>query len=248
MGIRSEIERDPSIKHAIITYQDRYTLLGSTFRKNRTSVLCRLSTKQERSRRHLERRMWCGLSVRRIVRKVSFGIAHRFCLVTTRCRFPTKKRTHPMFTAMNASRVFMNRTLSTISLKLLGIRGWILAINRKVVLITSFPLPGITDKPEVLLFDWTDFEVAGSLEKLPEAIATRKRFEAERAALTADSSREEVERVFGCSSRQANRILKKLRGGDRSVSRSAIRFSLISPMARKRQLSSLQPSTGIQKP
>ena len=31
--------------------------------------------------------------------------------------------------------------------------------------------------------------------------------------LTANTSREEVERVLGCSSRQANRVLKKLRGG-----------------------------------
>ena len=72
---------------------------------------------------------------------------------------------------------------------------------------------GITDKPEVLLFDWADFEIAGSLDKLPEAIATREQFEAERAKLTAESSREEVEPILGCSSRQANRILKKFRGG-----------------------------------
>ena len=58
-----------------------------------------------------------------------------------------------------------------------------------------------------------DFEIAGSLDKLPEAIATRERFEAERAKLTAESSREEVEPILGCSSRQANRILKKFRGG-----------------------------------
>ena len=85
--------------------------------------------------------------------------------------------------------------------------------GKKIVLITSFPVPDITDRPETLLFDWADFEVAGSLDKLPEVIATRERFEAERAKLTAESGREEVERVLGCSSRQANRILKKFRGG-----------------------------------
>ena len=85
--------------------------------------------------------------------------------------------------------------------------------GKKIVLMTSFPVPDITDRPETLLFDWADFEVAGSLDKLPEVIATRERFEAERAALTADSTRKEVERVLGCSLRQANRILKKFRGG-----------------------------------
>ena len=85
--------------------------------------------------------------------------------------------------------------------------------GKKVVLLTSVALPDITDRPETLLFDWEDFEVAGGLDKLPEVIATRERFEAESAKLTTESSREEVERVLGCSDRQANRVLVKLRGG-----------------------------------
>ena len=85
--------------------------------------------------------------------------------------------------------------------------------NKKVVLITGLRLPNITDRPDTLLFDWEDFEVAGGLDKLAEVIATRQHFETERANLTAESSRETVEHVLGCSSRQANRMLKKLRGG-----------------------------------
>ena len=85
--------------------------------------------------------------------------------------------------------------------------------NKKVVLISSLALPNITDRPETLLFDWEDFEVAGGLNKLPEAIATRQHFETERDNLTAESSREKVEQVLGCSSRQANRVLQRLRGG-----------------------------------
>ena len=85
--------------------------------------------------------------------------------------------------------------------------------GKKVVLITGVRLPNITDRPETLLFDWEDFEVAGGLDKLAEVIATRQHFETERANLTAESSREKVEHVLGCSSRQANRMLKKLRGG-----------------------------------
>ena len=57
------------------------------------------------------------------------------------------------------------------------------------------------------------FLVAGGLDKLAEGIAIRQQFETERENLTANTSREEVEHVLGCSSRQANRVLKKLRGG-----------------------------------
>ena len=86
--------------------------------------------------------------------------------------------------------------------------------GKKVVLVNNMELPDITDRSETLLFDWEDFEVAGGLHRLEETIRTRERFETERANLTADTSREEVERILGCSSRQANRVLKKLRGGN----------------------------------
>ena len=85
--------------------------------------------------------------------------------------------------------------------------------GKKIVLLTGLRLPNIIDRSETLLFDWEDFEVAGGLDKLPEVIATRQHFETERAKLTAESSRETVEHVLGCSSRQANRMLEKLRGG-----------------------------------
>ena len=85
--------------------------------------------------------------------------------------------------------------------------------HKKVVLLTGMWLPNITDRPETLLFDWEDFLVAGGLDKLAEVIDRRQQFETERDNLTANTSREEVERVLGCSSRQANRVLKKLRGG-----------------------------------
>ncbi len=85
--------------------------------------------------------------------------------------------------------------------------------NKKVMLITSLRIPEITDRPETRLFDWADFDVAGGLDKLAEVITTRQHFETERDNLTAESSRKEVERVLGCSVRQANRVLYKLRGG-----------------------------------
>ena len=94
--------------------------------------------------------------------------------------------------------------------EIIGYTGLDIGDNRKVVLITSFPLTGITDRPETLLFDWADFEVAGSLDKLSEVIATRKQFEAERETLNAESSREEVERVLGCFHKTSEPYIKEI--------------------------------------
>lgn len=87
--------------------------------------------------------------------------------------------------------------------------------NKKVILLTALPIQGITDKPETFLFDWQDYEVAGGLDNLADTITIRERFETERTNLTSTSSRTEVERILGCSSSQANRLLKNLRGGRR---------------------------------
>ncbi len=85
--------------------------------------------------------------------------------------------------------------------------------NKTVMLITGLRIPTITDRPETLLFDWEDFDVAGGLDKLAGVIAARQRFETARDSLTVKSSRKEVEQVLGCSPRQANRLLQKMRGG-----------------------------------
>ena len=86
--------------------------------------------------------------------------------------------------------------------------------NKKVILLTSLMLPDITDRPETILFDWEDFEIAGGLAKLEETIKTREHFENEKANLTAESGRDKVQHVLGCSVVYANRVLNKLRGGN----------------------------------
>ena len=101
--------------------------------------------------------------------------------------------------------------------------------GKTVVLISSLELPDVTNRPETLLFDWEDFEVAGGLDRLSEVIETRQRFEAERERLTAEFSREEVERILGCSARQANRVLQKLRGG--APLRVPLREQILSALA-----------------
>ncbi len=86
--------------------------------------------------------------------------------------------------------------------------------HKTVMLLNNYELRDITDRPQTLLFDWEDFEIAGGIDKLEETIRIREGFEAERDNFTAETSRKEVERVLGCSSRQANRVLQKIRGGN----------------------------------
>ena len=104
-----------------------------------------------------------------------------------------------------------------------------LETNKKVMLITGLRIPGITDRPETLLFDWEDFDIAGGLDKLSEAITTRQHFETERDNLTAESSRKKVEAVLGCSPRQANRVLQRLRGG--KIARVPFREQILALLA-----------------
>ena len=71
--------------------------------------------------------------------------------------------------------------------------------------------------------------VAGGLDKLAETILIRQRFEAERDQITVNTNRQEVERILGCSSRQANRVLNKLRGGN--IPRVTFREQILSLLA-----------------
>ena len=102
--------------------------------------------------------------------------------------------------------------------------------TKKVMLLTSLDIPGITNRHETTLFDWEDYEIASGLENLAETIATRQRFEAERDQITADTSRQDVERILGCSSRQANRYLNKIRGGN--LQRVTFREQILSLLAK----------------
>ena len=104
-----------------------------------------------------------------------------------------------------------------------------LETNKKVMLITGLRIPGITDRLETLLFDWEDFDIAGGLDKLSEAITTRQHFETERENLTVESSRKTVEAVLGCSPRQANRVLQRLRGG--KIARVPFREQILALLA-----------------
>ena len=212
-GIRAEIDRDSSVKHAILTYKSIAARLGDIAEKENVCFVTDF---------HKVRGLNAALREAQVVwivgtpqwnpdlvwrsAQILFGNDKEPLSYeeeetdTLRYKDERIQSVYEQVVARILMRTFLRVRLDRQS-------------GKKVVLISSLALPDITDRPETLLFDWEDFEVAGGLDKLPEVIATRQQFETERDNLTAESSRVKVEQVLGCSSRQANRVLQRLRGG-----------------------------------
>ena len=84
--------------------------------------------------------------------------------------------------------------------------------SKTIVLKTALRVPGFTDAPETMLFDWEDFEIAGRLDKLPETIARREAFEAEASQIDKTWLPYRVMEVLGVDRDEANRILREAHG------------------------------------
>ena len=212
LGICAEIERDPSVKHAIITYDPIIEQLKDVAEKENVCLLTEFKSLYNLETAFEEAEViWIvgtpywepGIIWRRA--QILFGNDEEPLCYEADTEFQHYKdeRVQRIYT----------QTVAELITKIVGHAGLNRSTGKKVVLVSSLGIPNITDRSETLLFDWEDFETAGSLNKLPEVIATRQRFETERDSLTEASDREEVERILGCSSRQANRMLNKLRGG-----------------------------------
>ena len=91
-------------------------------------------------------------------------------------------------------------------------RGRPVRKNVTIVILTSHFIPGITDRSETKLFDEADWEIAGGLDGLDDAIAKREEFEARAAALTADNTIADFQEVYGCSERHARRLWEQAGG------------------------------------
>ncbi len=212
-GIRSEIERDSSVKHAIVTYLPIVKQLKDILEIENVCLVSHFKELNRFASAFEEAQVvwivgtphWApGIIWRRS--QILYGTDERPLSYET--------DTEPYrYKDERVQRVYEQHTVGHLS-EIVGLTGLNRLSGKTVVLVTSVRLPDITDRPEVLLFDWEDFEVAGGLDKLPETIAIRERFEIERAHITADTHRTEVERILGCSARQAYRVLNKLRGGN----------------------------------
>ena len=212
-GIRTEIERDLSIKHAIITLYDITNKLSDLSKK---SNVCFIENFKSLISKEID---FDPVQVLWIV-----GIPrwkHRDILKHSQMLFGNDEK--PLYYGQEVwmddnidERIqeVYHQKISGILALIVGRVGLNRCSGKTVMLLNNFELLDITDRPETQLFDWVDFEIAGGLHKLEATISTRERYEAERDNLTAYSDRKEVERILGCSSRQANRVLKKLRGGN----------------------------------
>ena len=140
---------------------------------------------------------------------------------------------------MNEYKRFYDQNVAGLLTQIVGRVGLNRSSGKTVMLLSNIELPDITDRPETFLFDWEDFEIAGRLHRLEETVCTRERFEAESANLTAESSREEVERVLGCSSDKRTVYCRSCGGGNipRVTFREQILFLLAS--GREKTTSSL---------
>ncbi len=215
LGICAEIERDPSVKHAIISYYPIIRQLRDMAEKENVCLLTELKSLYDLNLEtafEAAEVVWIvgtpfwepGATWRRS--QILFGTDEE----------PLCYESDPEFQHYKDERLqqIYAQTVAELITEILGHAGLNRWSGKKVVLMSSLEISDITDRSETLLFDWEDFEVAGGLDKLAETISIRQRLEAERDQITVDTSRQEIERILGCSARQANRTLNKLRGGN----------------------------------
>ncbi|MDE0682223.1 MAG: helix-turn-helix domain-containing protein, partial [Candidatus Poribacteria bacterium] len=228
LGIRAEIDRDPSVKHAIIANTSITEQLADLEEKENVCFVAKFK-KSDRVDLDFQAAdiVWIVGTPRWNESELWFQAQILFGNDTE----PLHYVGEPDSRYYKDERIqnLLQQNIVGLLTRLIGQIGLNRWTDKKVMLLTSCALPNITDRPETRLFDWEDFEIAGGFDKLPEVIATREGFEAESAKLTAESSREEVERVLGCSSRQANRLLYKLRGGN--ISRVSFQEQILTLLA-----------------
>ena len=211
--ICAEIKRTPNLKHAIITYNPIIEQLRDVAEKENVCLLTEFKDLYE---------LDAGFEAAEVVWIVGTpywepGIIWRRAQIlygndaAPLCYDADSDFQH--YKDERIQRIYI-QTVTDLITNIIGRAGLNLLGNKKVMLISSLEIPNITDRPETLLFDWEDFQIAGGLDKLAETIAIREKFETERGNLTADSRREKVEQVLGCSTRTANRVLQKFRGGN----------------------------------
>ena len=214
--IQAEIERDPNIKHGIITHVYTSRQLKDIARNENVCFLTDFRRVKGLETAFQEVEVIWIVGVPEIEQ---YAILERTEILFGNDKEPLFYEMEPETYRYKDERVqsVYEKTVTCVFTQIMEQAQLNRLANKKVMLITGLRIPEITDRPETLLFDWEDFDVAGGLDKLAEVIATRQRFETERDNLTAESSRQEVERVLGCSPRQANRILQRLRGGKTRV-------------------------------
>ena len=214
--IQAEIERDRNIKHGIITHVYGIEQLKHIAKNENVCFLTSFREVEGLETAFQEAQVIWIVGIPQMGAR---PILNRTQILFGNDEEPLSYEMEPESYRYKDERVqsVYEKEVTHIFTKIMALAQWNRLANKKIMLITGLRIPEITDRPETLLFDWEDFDVAGELDKLAEVIATRQRFEIERDNLTPESSRKEVERVLGCSTRQANRVLQRMRGGKTRV-------------------------------
>ncbi|MXV74536.1 hypothetical protein F4Z99_09675 [Candidatus Poribacteria bacterium] len=229
-GIQAEIDRDQNIKHGIITHTQAIGQLENIAKNENVRFLTSF-------RRIKGEGLETAFQEAEVIWIVGMpearprSISDRAQILFGNDEEPLSYEMEPESYRYKDDRVqsIYERTVAYIFTQIIELAQLHRLANKKVMLITGLRIPEITDRPESVLFDWEDFEVAGGLDKLHEAIQTRQRFERERDNLTAESSRKKVEAVLGCSTRQASRVLQRMRGV--KIVRPPLREQILSSLA-----------------
>ena len=222
-GIRAEINRDPSVTHAIITNSHITKKLTDLTQKENVCFVTSFKELVVDTKFEASQVVWIVGMPRWPQHTVWWRAQMLFGNDETPLNYSGDMKTGK-YKDERIQGVY-DQSVTGLLTQIVGCAGLNRWTDKTVMLLTSLPLPNITDRAETTLFDWEDFEVAGGLHRLTEAIRTRERFENESTKLTAESSRQEVERVLGCSARQANYILQRLRGGN--IPRVSIREQIL---------------------
>ena len=229
-GIQAEIERDPNVKHGIITHIQTIGQLENIAKNENVRFLTSF-------RKIKGEGLETAFQAAEVIWIVGMpearprSISDRAQILFGNDAAPLSYEMEPESYRYKDDRVqsVYERTAAYIFTQIIELAQLHRVANKKVMLITGLRIPEITDRPETLLFDWEDFEVAGGLDKLPETIQTRQRYEKDRDNLTAESGVKKVEAVLGCSTRQASRVLQKLRGS--KIVRPPLREQILSLLA-----------------
>lgn len=191
LGILAEIERTPSLKHGIITHKTTLKQLGDVAEKENVCLLTNFRDLNgvEAASEEAEV-LW-------IVGTPEVGphaIWQRAQIVFGNDEEPLlyeRETESGTYTDKRLQSIYEEEVIYLLT-RIIGAVGLDRFADKKVMLISGIELPDITHRPETLLFDWEDFEVAGGLDTLAEVITTRQRFETESVALTAESRQQDL--------------------------------------------------------
>lgn len=98
-------------------------------------------------------------------------------------------------------------------------RARLLLHASEVVILSAHSLQGITDR--AVLFDETDWEVAGGLSNLARVVAEREQAESKAAELTGENTVADFQQAYGCSERHARRLWEEAGGKDSKADKDA---------------------------